>query len=58
MFLTDQQRDQADKVKEECYKLALLLNQPRLEIKYVKQRKFDDDGVLDLFDIYHHFTSN
>jgi hypothetical protein len=44
-------------VKSECFKLAQMLGWNRLELIYMKQKKFNDDGTLDLKDVFHYFSS-
>ena len=39
------------------YYLSELLGYERLEIKYTKQKKFNDSGVMDLYHIQHCYTS-
>ena len=45
------------RVKQECYKLYELLNHDRLEIKYSKEKRFKDIGILDVFPVIHCYSS-
>jgi hypothetical protein len=44
-------------VKRECFKLYELLNTDRVEIKYSKERRFKDIGILDISKILHCYSS-
>lgn len=55
--MTEEIKNQMDIVKQECYKLAQMLNWNRLELSYKKQKKFNDDGTLEVSNIYHHWSS-
>lgn len=55
--MRDEIKLQMSKVKRECFMLAQMLNQERIELKYTKQRKFNDEGILDLYNITHFYSS-
>lgn len=50
-------KKQMGKVKRECFALSQMLGYDRIELKYTKQKKFNDDGILDLYDITHFYSS-
>lgn len=55
--MRDDIKAQMAKVKRECFALSKILGYDRIELKYTKQRHFNDDGVLDLYNITHFISS-
>lgn len=55
--MREEVRIQMSKVKKECFTLAQILGYDRMELKYSKQKKFSDDGILDLYNIQHFYSS-
>ena len=50
-------KEQSAIVKRECHRLAQIAGYDRFEVRYVKQKKFNDDGILDLYKIDHFYSS-
>jgi len=50
-------KDQLTIIKNECFKLSQMTGYERMELRYTKQKKFNDSGVLDIYHIQHFFSS-
>ncbi len=55
--MRDDIKFQMNKIKRECFILSQLTGYDRMQVVYNKQKKFTDEGTLDLINIQHCFSS-
>ena len=55
--MKEEVKEQLNIIKRECFKLSQIVNFDRLRLEYNKNKKYNDEGQLDMIHIQHLFSS-